>query len=645
MLKQKKSEKRSPLQNLNALHFHTSNSKKTSNLSSFSSASATSVEARNGCLRFLLSSNSSSDTSLPSSSSRSHLHRKPKVADNVSVKSFRSKENELPRKPFLTKSKKNQQLCVEGRGNGKSNTNPICKTAQRSKLSCGRGNSVKILKKGSEELEGKRLKSSTTLGESSSVRRNAAKDSDSRTANGGSATSAKTPPVEESLSPEIQSKMKGLNSAATPVCYGAGHLLSGVTDKRKCRRRGSLRGACEKINLFDDEENDKNVIDDLKDSLIPLPAEASVRWLLSPCDEGGEDQGSDLEIKLEECEMSCGNASLELDLLSSPSILCGNESELGCDNSDFRGSGSVDDDANLRKSGIFMLSSQENPEFQCLLGNSVKKMCDSFLAATPNSMSNCNSVGLGEGENVRYSVSENSSTVSLGSISSGNIIQTPNSDSSLYGCNRRLNVEVDHKSSIQFELGSITETLDAMSLSSGSEMSMPGAPSLSFPYAGLDSSDHSFIPINLQKNVDSVCSWRSSCTLENLTLSQMNISWRDGLECRIDENDEFDCCPCLSDEDIDAVGCSDQKLKPYRLSQSGGEEENKYEVNDLWRINDVSPILLEYEPCISTVRKEKITGDRLNTCAESIYMSGGDLAASCDSDWTNSQESHLFQVK
>ncbi|KAL1559227.1 hypothetical protein AAHA92_09592 [Salvia divinorum] len=528
ILKQKKSgkqclQKRSPLQNLNALHFPKSNTKITSNASS-------AAAPRNGCLRFLLSPNSSSDASLPSSSSRTRLERKPrslpKVGSNFYLKSFRSKEKEFPRKPFSDKPKKQQQFCFDGRGNGKSKTNPLSKPAQMSKISCGRGNSVK---KGSEELEGKKLRSYREIGlseppfkslnavGSSGVRRNAAEESGSRTANGGndSATSVKTPPVEISVSPEIQSKMMVLKSAATPVCYGTGHLLSGVTDKRKCRRRGSLRGVCEKVNLFN-EANDENVVVDLQDSLIPLPSEASVRWVLSPCNEGGEDLGSGSKNKLEECEISCGNNSL------SPSTLCGNVCELGCEDSEFRGSGSIDDAANRMKAGIFKLSRQESP------GN---KICDPLYAATPNSISNGNNVSLGEG---------NSSVVSL----------------------------------------------------------------------GFDSSSRSAVSIQLEKNV---CSSESSSTLENLRLNQIRISWRDGIECSIDEHDEFDYFPCLSDEEI---GGSYQQLKPYRMSHS-------YKEKDLWMDNDVSPIRLEYEPCICAARKDKATRDRIDACAESICTNGG----------------------
>ncbi|XP_042036975.1 uncharacterized protein LOC121783007 isoform X2 [Salvia splendens] len=499
-----------------------SNAKITSN----SSSSAASAGSR---LRFLLSSNSSSDASLPSSSSRARVERKPsslpKLGGNFSAKSFRSKENVLPRKPFSeAPKKKKKQLCVDGRGFGKIKTNPMSKTAQMSNLYCSRGNQVK----GCEELVGKKLRSEPPFLTSTPprVRRNAAFEKlDSGTAECGNG-SATTPPVEVSVSPQIQLKMFVSKSSATPVCYGAGHLLSGVTDKRKCRRRGSLRGGCEKANLFDDE----NVVDDLQDSSIPLPSEASVRWLLSPCKEGAEDQGRDSENKLDDRRISCENR---------------------------------------RKAEIFKLSRRKTGS----------NNFDPLLAATPNSVSNENGFGLGE---------RNSSAVSIGSLGSGNLIQTPDSECSSYESFRRWNMELD----------SMTETLDAVSLSRCER----------FAYAGMDSSSRSAVP---KKNVRS---WESSSTLDNLALSQMRISWRD--------------------EEIDAY---DQQLKPHRLSRSGREERNKRKEKDPWMDNDVSPVLLEYEPCISAATSGKATGDRHGACAESICTNAGDLAVSCDSDWANIQ--------
>ncbi|KAL8460596.1 hypothetical protein ACS0TY_032210 [Phlomoides rotata] len=309
-----------------------------------------------------------------------------------------------------------------------------------------------------------------------------------------SATSVKTPPVEASVSPETQcgshSKMVGLKSSATPVCYGAGHLPSGVSDKRKISLRGSLRGGCEKVDLFDDEHN---VISNSQDSSSPVLAKASVLWLLPPCDEEG-------------------------------------------------------------------------------------KMIH-------------------------------------GSLSSGNIIQTPNSDSSTY---EYVGWDAQHKDVVQFEIDSITETLNDVSMSPRSVMSIRDA-----LCDDLNSSADSIFPIRLQKNVDSVCSWVSDPTLESLALSQARMSWRDGLLCKFDESD---CTPCLSDEQNDGVGCSGKQIKSCQLSQSGADEENDLGVSSCLRSHlgiefrenednaaemnlDASPILLEYEPCVSVRGKEKLSED------------------------------------
>ncbi|KAG8369352.1 hypothetical protein BUALT_Bualt14G0002400 [Buddleja alternifolia] len=535
--------------NTNGPQMHKTNSNAAASSSSSSSSSSTSLS--------LFSSPSFS------SSRRIGLHRKPntlstitKSIPNKSAKKVmpRSKQTiGVPTKPFSQNSKMQS---------AKINTKPTNKNTQRSKLS-------KLKKKSEAKMTNSResgcsgelfvesnytnslnyyIDNCTPMGklssgsglDSSSVREN----SSSKTANVNSVI--RTPPVEASESPEIhsQSKMLVSKSAATPVCYGAGHLLSGVTDKRKCRRRGSLKGGCEKAKLFDDDEiNDVNVISTLHDSSIPLLAEASVRLVLSPCDEGREDLYSPLN--------SCGDVV----------------------------SGLVSDDSDCRK--------------DC----SLRSLNEKFL---------------------RDNVIGEASALSLGSLSSGNIIQTPNSDSSSEGCVGRSN--------IHFELDSIRETLNAVGLSPKSEMTLCDGTGMDFGHT------------QLRENVDSVCSWVSDSTLDNLRLSQMKISWRD-------ENDEFDCCRCLSDEEIGIDGCSDEgniDLRSHLGTEFVGNEENDVGID-----SDLCPMLVEYEPCISARGgKEKMSPNTSNNvCAESICTNGDDLVASGDSDWTYFHENHLFQIK
>ncbi|KAK6116834.1 hypothetical protein DH2020_049464 [Rehmannia glutinosa] len=255
------------------------------------------------------------------------------------------------------------------------------------------------------------------------------------------ATPVKTPPVEASLSPEIQfqshsKKIPVLKSETTPVCY---------------KRRGSLKCS-----------NDGNSTDDLRDFSIPLLSEASVRWVLSPYDE-------------DQCRMVvCDDDLRTLDLL------CGDVS--------------------------------------------YKKNSDTNELLTIDLI----------GDNV---------TLSTCSLTSGNIIRTPNSDvCGEYG---------------EF-IDSITESLNIVNLSPKFEMSM----------------------WDNEGSVSSLVS--NTTTLDNLAMSRMRISWRDGLGSGIFENDEFDGWCLLSDEE-------------------GDSNDNGLRTDD----DDLSPMVLDYEPCISARGKDK----------------------------------------
>lgn len=126
--------------------------------------------------------------------------------------------------------------------------------------------------------------------------------SNGRVSKSNSSNQEKTPPVQASVSPEMHcgTSMSLLSaSAQSQACYAAGHLLSGVSDKRKCKPKGILT-VCEngfevgkgKIILNDSDEFEEGSFgvggscydDDI--SMMP----ASVQWLLSPCDEEKEDE-------------------------------------------------------------------------------------------------------------------------------------------------------------------------------------------------------------------------------------------------------------------------------------------------------------------------------------------------------------------
>ncbi|XP_051118254.1 uncharacterized protein LOC127242662 [Andrographis paniculata] len=550
-----KKTKRSPLQDLNGKSISKIHRKNSSNPSS--STSISSVGASRGSSRLFPSSISCSS----SSSARTLIDKKPrdssKLGRNSSKISTRSEENEQ----LLQKSKA-QCWRNPTKSIGNNRSKPPSRVI----------NPWHNLKKAPRELQVNTSNSTAATAEDSTPAGKVNSDGHNHvreTVNPEKAASigtnsgsdAKTPPVEASVSPEIQrhtnSKMLIMNSAMaatpTPVCYGAGHLISGVTDNRKCRRRGSLRGGSERANLFAAET------DPSLDSAILLPAEASVRWLLSPCHEGREDHTNE---RLGQCKTINNDDDLNTpDLLSSPSLLCGNISDL-------LSGDSCCIDEKIRDKYIVDSVKEETIELKGLSGD------DSLLASTPGDLIGGISVDL---------------------LGSGNMIQTPTSESSLDSCLERSRFKPHcSKNTISPELDSIAEALRRVDLSCG------------------------------------VPDWESDPAFDATGLSQMKISWRDGLVIRDEENDEFDCC-CLSDEEIDTDNKSPKEAKLLG--------------NDSGKSIDTFPIISEYEPCISARDRGKFPASAPDTCAESICTNGGSLVASGDSDWTCSLDHNFFRVK
>ncbi|GER34195.1 hypothetical protein STAS_10382 [Striga asiatica] len=318
----KKKNTNGPLQDINGRllpNIHNLSTKRPSNFASFSSSSSASVpyEApKTKCCS--IKHSLSSETSISSSSSRTYFQKMPntdisRIANAPKLLS-KSKPKEILRKPFSHMNKRDPPQSYNQRNIAK----PICKNGQRSKLAPAPSQIANKFKKGPSKLFRSKLKKNPQDKGPTSGNLISNPNSDQNCSplgkfdldpvnfeteivdfsshkvdkeNISCCTAVKTPPVEASLSPEIQSQSRSkipiLNSeSTTPVFYGAGHLISGVTDRRKCRRRGSLKGGFEKANLF---HEDGDSIEVSRNSPIPVIAEASVRWVLSPCDEENED--------------------------------------------------------------------------------------------------------------------------------------------------------------------------------------------------------------------------------------------------------------------------------------------------------------------------------------------------------------------
>ncbi|CAK9151876.1 unnamed protein product [Ilex paraguariensis] len=463
-------------------------------------------------------------------------------------------------------------------------------------------------------------------------------------------TTTKTPPVQASVSPEIQCGSSLLVSAATSAYYGAGHVVSGVTDKRKCRPRGVLTvggihssgpggvNLCDKSYGDYDDGNIVGVANKSRVSLVPLPVEASVCWLLSPCDEDNEDQKGDLENGMNRYRQLVNST---LDLPISPSYCHELDSDL-CDSTNYSGSSDLDNSTSSKKTWISSSSPGTLPEFQGFMGPSFDKVARSSSLVYPPATPRCKNVISQEEGKFEGNVAGENSPFSMDSLNSDNVIQTPTSDSSLdrLVCVPLSNADGYPGCHFEYELDSAADMLLRESVSPRSQISIWDPPGLSFQLTDLTSTSNSINFNQLQRSVDNRASWMSNSTLETGLQSPMRISWREGLVSRIFEMDELDCCRCLSDEENDADGCNNDRLKLLPSCESHVNlGNNSFSSNGLG-----SPEFLNQEPSIFRNSETKSTPHRPSSSAESICTDGGCLVASRESDWTLCYKNQLFQV-
>ncbi|RVW69063.1 hypothetical protein CK203_052177 [Vitis vinifera] len=577
MDRRKKQRPRNPLKDLN--HVATTISSTNS-----SSSSSQSIEVPRGCLRFLLSNSSSSKS--PRYRPKA-LSKTPKSAPNARIskpsKSKPRKEN-IPKRAVgdeLHKPKKNPPCLYQWQSRGPHKTKP---NANSDKISSG-----------SEDLKQKGclVRGVDEAGEAiqASLRGVPMKIL---------LLNNKTPPVQPSVSPEIQCGSSLM--AITPACYGAGHVLSGVTDKRKCRARGILTIGENHMLSFD------------KCKAFDNDVQSGV--------------GKKDENLKEGSENPCGRLAL------SPSPL----SDM-CNFSDkttntITSSSSID-----RRSRKSLLSPTGLHEFQGFPGSLSDYMvgCSSLspLHVTPCCKAQ-------EETKYRYSLVEESTPISMrtDSLGSGNVIQTPQSDSSSdrHAGSSLLNADVCKDRQFESELDSLAEVLQMTSFSPKSHISMWDPSGLSSQFDQLPTPYNSIDLSRLQKTLERA-SWNSSSTLENVSHSQMRISWREGLISRIFEMDELDCCRCLSDEEEDANGCSDDQLKSHLSPGLNVDVGN----DQILTADFGSSKFLDCKPGADRKGKEKLLPQRPIACAESVSTDGGGLVASGDSDWTLCYKNHLFE--
>lgn len=559
---------RSPLQDL----YRISSSSNGSDASS-----SVSTEVPKGCLGFLASSSFKTPVNRPK-----NITKTPNSGSHGLVlkqsKSNSSKENHpngdnirLQTKTVVQNKAKKNPPCLYQWQSGKKTGS---RTGQKSKLSSALNENGKNLSAPKESkkkedvnaVESAHLKSSYGANSSPLSKRASGSDLDvtvyRESEDNLNRSISKTPPIHNSLSPEIQGS-SSLVSTTTPACYGAGYIVSGVTDKRKCRPRGILTvdenysGSARKVaNSIDDDGDDdddekkaKDVIKEDSPSLLPSPTEALVYWLSSPRSKGDKILNHKSEIGLME--------SITLGSSTSPSSsskrfwnLCDSSKTFWnvSDSSDLSGAANN----GTRRKMSSSISPGSLSEFQVPF--------DSILFSPKSS------------PNRRTDSSENlvdeNSPFSLNSIGSGNVIRTPQSDSS-----SDLHVELslahaDNQKEDEFNpyFNSFSDVLLSDSILLNSSVPMEDSVNSSFQFDCLTMPYESIELGKLPKELNGQEPWLSSSTIENGSESQ-RISWREGLMSQVNQVDEFDSCRCLSDEeDLADNGCDSDNVSGTQVN-------------------------------------------------------------------------------
>lgn len=528
---------------VNPLRGFSTRSSGSSTCSNASGSGSTSGEASNGSHRFLLSHSFSSSSS--SSSSLGVLPRRtvksvaktPKSAPVVSKPLIRKKpsslqevklKSTLTEKPNLHKS----QRCNINPISGKR---PTCKVTMKPEK-------VSVLKKQSSVSREVKLKDRQTtisvddsiaqittpvskLGTGSDLidRSKGQATDDGSLSTNSSSYKDRTPPVQASVSPEIQcgSSMILSASAQSQACYAAGHLLSGVSDKRKCKPKGILTvgengfevGKGKILNDSDEFDegdfgNDGNC-DNI--SMMPLPADASVHWLLSPCDE-------EKELEKEKSDDGFSQFRQIVDCVGheTPSPL--SDRSFSSDICNISSGRSLSP-FNICKDTMRRISSSLSPNelfrFRSFIHLS---SCDGEASAFDTTPT-CE---LDPSEHLR---GDKPSPLSVDTLGSENVIQTPESNSSLenyvgFSCSQ---AEIQKKHDLGSDLESLTMTFQSAGLSPNIQASSREPSRSSFNFDSLATSSDSIDLSQFQRALVDRSSCHPHVTLDKVSRSYVGV--------------------------------------------------------------------------------------------------------------------------
>ncbi|EOY06986.1 Uncharacterized protein TCM_021537 [Theobroma cacao] len=362
-------------------------------------------------------------------------------------------------------------------------------------------------------------------------------------------------------------------------------------------------------------------------SKLSSPAEASMLWLLSPCHEDDDDDKENsaplhglLEPKtLPYPSSPLSDLGLSLDLCSF-SNNTSDTSNSSCNK--------------CQRSTNNMLISTQLPHFQVCLDS----LSDyALVSSSPNDTPYSRAVPLKEEAKYCYNIEGGCSPFSTDTLGSENVMQTPTSDSSLerhagLSCSSAKDHKRYHFHSDQ--LLSVAGDLGTESLSPKRHVSIWDTTSSSFQFDRLTTPSNSMELPPFQKILGDQSLWTSNSTFENVSQSQMRISWREGLVSRIFEMDELDSCRCLSDEEEELNVNSGDPLKPCQSLEINVDVGNVPTLKNGFGSTEF----------VHGESREKLQSPVQGSCAESISTDGGGLARSEDSDWSLCYKNNLFEV-
>ncbi|OIW13140.1 hypothetical protein TanjilG_32121 [Lupinus angustifolius] len=649
----KKKSPRSPLQDLNRISSSSNSSYASSNVS---------IEPPKGCLKFLSSSSFKTPVSRPR-----NLSKTPNsVPDAPSLKQSKSKSSRenlskanlgLQTKRLTSdrvpRTVRKNPMCLYQWQSGKKSGSRVSQKSKPCSALNEHGKTLPTLPSSSEELKWKedrlegindssvehsQLKSCPSDATMTPLSKKVSWSDLDSTVYGDveenlNRSTSRTPPIHSSLSPEIQGG--SLVSTTTPACYGAGYVVSGVTDKRKCRPRGILTvednySGFDKMgaSIFDDDNEKKftGVNKNLSPSLLPSPSEALVLWLSSPRNKGKKVLNRKSEIVLGECQGLV--ESISLGYSASPTSSSKTFWNIS-DSSDLSGAANG---AGRKTSPS--ISPTGLSQCQAPFGSILSPSFPSILFS-PNSTPNCSQHSSEKEKNDHHHLMDGNSPFSRNSLGSGNIIQTPQSDSSSDLHIGLSSVHADNQKEDNFnsDLTSLTDVLLSQDFLLNSSAQLEDSVHSSFQF---DCSTVPYEPIDLRKLPnfsDDHDPWLSSSTIENVSQSRMRISWREGLMSQYEE-DEFDCCRCLSDEEVLSNECCNKLSDPEVDVEDGNKN------SDVGIVETLANKLGIYGP-----DKEVFPALLSSSCAESISTDGGGLVASTEgSDWTSCYKNKIFEL-